>query len=412
MASDLLSSLMRRRGKSKAKARGLMESLRGLQPQQPFSPTVGGGQVQGMQGMVSPVAEGINWGGILEKGVGSFQRAKMGGELKRAEEEAEDTEFELAEEIYQSTLKDDPEGGRLIRMVQLGIPGSDRALANHLTPKTQSLAVLMQAVTSGQLDPAMAREMASQFNVNPDTAERGAKYAMEAKQSLEKQKFEQRAALKAMTGAGGGSRGGKLSFAEYQALDPEDKAEYDRFAGVGGRNAKQDGMTPGERNVRAKELLKIDEAIVSGEQQMAKGRELEAIMNDPATFGAGQKLAQMMSEFQNPIIGGIGVAMRSKGVAMLEDYVLSEVLDRMAKLGGSDSNEELRKMRASLPSAMNNPEAAKELFKSVQRWQEDTLRKIKARREELKSGEFFDVTGGESDAITPSNKIEILEILD
>lgn len=410
MANDMLTDLLRRRSRGQSRVKTLTEKRRGLQTDSSFNPTVGGGNVQGMQGMVSPTAAAVNWGGVLEKGAGAYKSSSLDKQLEKAEQEAEDTEFELANEIYQSTLKDDPEGAKLIRMAQMGVPGAEQALANHIAPKTQSMAVLMQAVTSGSLDPSMAREVAGQFGVSPDTAERAAKYAMESKQRLEEQKFQQKAALRAMTSGGsGGSRSGKLSFQEYQALDPQSKAEYDRFAGVGGRNAKQDGMTPGERNVRAKNLIELDNTIMEGEQQIVKGEELKSVMDDPDTFGPKQKLSQTMSEFQNPIIGNIGISMRSKGVAMLEDFVLSEVLDRMAKLGGSDSNEELRKMRASLPSAMNNQEAAKALFDSVQLWQKKTQEKIKARRQKLQSGEFFDVT---NDPAKPTGQIEILEILD
>lgn len=410
MANDILTDLLRRRSRGQSRVKTLTEKRRGLQTDSSFNPTVGGGNVQGMQGMVSPTAAAVNWGGVLEKGAGAYKSSSLDKQLEKAEQEAEDTEFELANEIYQSTLKEDPEGAKLIRMAQMGVPGAEQALANHIAPKTQSMAVLMQAVTSGSLDPSMAREVAGQFGVSPDTAERAAKYAMESKQRLEEQKFQQKAALRAMTSGGsGGSRSGKLSFQEYQALDPQSKAEYDRFAGVGGRNVKQDGMTPGQANVAAKEVVKSEEKIRTGQVNVMKGEELRKYMEDPATFGGQQKTAQALSEFQNPIIGGIGTAMRSKGVALLESYVNDKVLDMMSQLGGSDSNEELRKMRSVLPSAMNNQETAKALYEDVLRFQKRKLQEEREYQEKLRSGAFF---GPQGEPAKPTGQIEILEILD
>lgn len=413
---DLMRALMKKRATAGTRAANMAERQKELRARASarIQPTVGGGgfstTVAGRQ-MQIPQEERINWGGIIEKGVSSYQAAKGEKDMEKAQEEAVDAEFDIANAIYESTLADDPEGARLIKMTQMGVPGADQALAKHLTPKTQSLAVIVQAMTTGKLDPAMAAELAPQFGLSPELVSKGAEYAAQKNQEAIDQKFQNQAALKEMgRGGSGGSGSDKVSFEEYKAMSPEDRAAYDSFRGKGGRNAKQDNMTPGERNVRAKELLKLEELIREGEIQFSKGEDLREIINDPSTFGGKQKLSQALSEFQNPILGGIGTSMRSKGVAMLEDYVLSEVLDRMAALGGSDSNEELRKMRASLPSAMNNQEAAKALYESVHKWQKHTLEKIKAKRAQLKSGEFFEV-GGEEPA-APSGKIEILEILD
>lgn len=431
---DLLNSLMRRRSKVGAKKSRLDERKRGLQPTD-FTPTVGGGQVQGMQGVVSPVAQSINWGGIAEKGMGSYTAAKTDKQLEQAEEEEQDIEFELANEIYQSTLKDDPDGARLIKMAQMGIPGADKALADHLMPKTQSMAVLMQAVTSGALDPSMAREVADQFGVSPDTAERAASYAMEAKQKLEEQKFQQKAALKQMSsGRGSGADSGKLSFQDFLGMTPEQQEQYRQFKS--NRSPTEGGLTPGVKVIQAKELIKSEEAIRTLSEQQNKFENLRPMMDDPKLFGTGQGAAQVLSESGNPIISAIGTKARSPGAVLLEDYLNQEVLRRMSLLGGNDSNEELNRMRASLPKVTNNQEAALTLMDQLHEWQAINKEAMERRQQDLQSGRFFSQDREQSDYYRevkkewaaqgkikalnkpiptaeskPAGKIEILEIL-
>lgn len=420
---DLLRAMMRSRTKSGARGRSLAERQSSLatRANAAFQPTVGGGATQSSiagRSMTIPQQQNINWGGIIDRGVGRYQEAKGEKELEQVENEQVDAEFDIAEEIYNSTLRDDPEGAKLIRMAQMGIPGADKALADHLTPKTQSLAVLVQAVTTGKLDPDMAAELAPQFGVSPEMARKGAAYARQQLQEAEEQDFRQKAALRMMgRGGAGGAGSGKLSFEEYQNLTPEEQDAYDRFSGR--RGAKDDGMTPGQSQVAAKEIVASDKNIREGQINISKGESLRKFMEDPKTFGGTQKLAQVMANSNVPMLGGLvagaGTAMRSEGVALLESYVNSEVLDRMAQLGGNDSNEELRQMRQVLPSALNNQKTAKALYEQVLAFQKRKLQEEKEFQKGLRSGEFFKPqtpTAAPAPATPPAGgQIEILEFL-
>lgn len=175
-------------------------------------------------------------------------------------------------------------------------------------------------------------------------------------------------------------------------MSPEQQEAYNKFKGRKGASTEA-GMTPGERNERAKAMRKLDEDILKGEQQIAKFENLRESLNNPDVFGAKQKIAQTLTEFENPILGGIGTSMRSKETMLLEDYLNSETLSRMAQLGGNDSNEELRRMRASLPTVMNNQEAALALMDQLDEWQRRTMDAIKNKRRSYQTGEYFSTEG-------------------
>ena len=370
-----------RSGVDKSRARGLQfqDMANSAGPA-----TSSGGMVQGMGGVASPTPGVMNWGSIAQKGLGNYMAAK---ENKKADDEEARLD-EIGQQFMKDTLKDDPEAQKLFQMTQMGVPGADKALADHLTPKKQSLAVLMQAVTTGQLDPDMAAEVAPQFGISPEMARKSATYALEVREKQSKQQFQQQAALKAIGRGSSGAGSNKLSFQDYMKLPPDQQEAYERFSGRKG--AKDNSMTPGERNERAKALQKMDTAVEDMESSSAKFDVLRPKLEDPKAFGAKQSTAQVLAEMENPILSSIGTAMRSDTSLLLEDYLNDEVLSRMAQLGGNDSNEELNRMRASLPKVLNNQEAALSLMDQLHQWQQDTKAAMQRRRQDMQSGQYFD----------------------
>lgn len=367
-------------GASKSRARGLQFQDMANSAGPAYS---SGGMVQGMGGVASPTPGVMNWGNIAQKGLGNYMAAK---ENKKASEEEARID-ELGQQFMKDTLGGDPEAMKLFKMTQMGVPGADKALADHLTPKKQSLAVLMQAVTSGQLDPDMAAEVAPQFGISPEMARKSATYALETKEKAAEREFKQKAALKSIGRGSTGASSNKLSFQDYLNLPPEQQEAYERFSGRKG--AKDNSMTPGERNERAKALQKMDKAVEQMEASSAKFDALRPKLEDPKAFGAKQTTAQVLAEMENPILSAIGTSMRSETSMLLEDYLNDEVLDRMAQLGGNDSNEELNRMRASLPKVLNNQEAALALMDQLHQWQQDTKEAMRRRRQDMQSGEYF-----------------------
>jgi hypothetical protein len=108
----------------------------------------------------------------------------------------------------------------------------------------------------------------------------------------------------------------------------------------------------------------------------------------------------------------------------------------MSLLGGNDSNEELNRMRASLPKVTNNQEAALTLMDQLHEWQAINKEAMERRQQDLQSGRFFSQDREQSDYYRevkkewaaqgkikalnkpiptaeskPAGKIEILEIL-
>lgn len=386
-----------------------------------------GGTFQGMNGQQMLAPQNIDWGSIAQRAVGNY----MGAKSNKEADEAEAKNAELSQAFMQDTLQGDPESMKLFQMSQAGIPGADRALAERISPKKEAMGAFLQFLQSGNADPEMAAELAPRYGISPELGAKAATSIAEKMAAANQQDFAQRAALKQMgrAPAGGGAgraAAGKLSFSEYMALSDAEKEAYDRFQGKQGKNASQGGMTPGERNYRAKTMNEMDKELVKVDTQLGKFDNLRESLNDPKVFGAGQKAAELAAAYGDaPVLGGllssIATASRSKEFMQLEDYLNSEVLSRMAQLGGSDSNEELRRMRASLPSVMNDQKAALALMDQLNAWQKKNAAALRQQRGELQSGAYYDQDkpapnymqdqlGAQPAAPAPKGKIKILSI--
>lgn len=416
---ELLNLMRQRRELSLSQNSALKRQEQYQQQASQAQNTVGGGgytsTVNGKR-LDIPAPVQVDWGGLASKGINSYLAAKEG---KKATDLARQAD-ELNMQFFTNVMGDDPEIQRLAIAAQAGIPGADKALANKVAPKKQSLAVLSQFISGGG-DPAMAAELANQLGIDPELASRAAEYQAQAAEQKENRRFEQQKYLKYLGASLKGSDRKEPSFTEYMQMSPEEQEAYRQYKGRKGSNTI-DNLTPGERQIRGKSMEKLDDKIMSMEKQIQKFDNLRSRLDTEDTFGPRQKLADLLANSGNSVLSGIGTSMRSETALLLEDYLNDVVLDRMAALSGNDSNEELRRMRASLPQVMNDKEAALALMDQIDKWQRRTLRAIKMQRRELKAGRFFDINDEMPDyykmageepepaQATPKGKIKILSI--
>lgn len=354
--------------------------------------TVGG---QSYGGIPSPVE--IDYGSILGRAGSAFMAARKGKEASEKSSEAEAMNMEF----MQSVLGSDEQAQKLFMAAQAGLPGADKALAEHIAPKKQSMAVLMQAITTGRMDPEMAAQAAPQFGIDPEVARKAAGYALTQMTEAEDRRFGRQQSLQnqrisamdarqqAAIAARAPRSGARVSTGDGMS-EPNDTT-----AGEGVGIAGQ-GLSPGQTQLLGKEVTRLTNELQKSTMSTGKYQNLRGRLEKSTAFSPGQKASKILSEFDNPILHGIGVATRNKDVADLEDFVLNETLSRMAQLGGNDSNEELRRMQASLPSALNSKEVALHLMDELNKWQEVTRLATKMRIADAKSGRAF-APGSEED---------------
>lgn len=345
-------------------------------------------QTPGFNGL--PGTTEVNWGDIFGKGVANYMAARSAKKSADAQSEI----YNINQDFMNSTLENDPEAMKLYGLAQAGMPGADRALSEHLAPKKQSLAIYTQLAASGMASPELLAELAPQFGVDPEVGNRAAEYARKAKIEDEDRKFNRQrdmidyrydrmAGLKAMGSGGGG--GGRKSSAGTEKM-----STLGNLYEIDGVPANAPELTAGERQQRAKMLNNMDDTIMKGEAQIAKFPDVWEAVSKPGGLGKGQQVAQAMADSNIPFVSGLGMAARNKEAALLHDYANNEVLSRMGQLGGNDSNEELRRMQASVPNAMQNPETMRALLKRFDAWQKKTMEIIKAKRANVQSGKYFD----------------------
>lgn len=358
------------------------------------APTVGGGMVGGMRG-AQATPEAINWGSIIQSGVGNYQAAKDTATASKMDKEAD----ELSQAFMESTFKSDPESYRLMQMAQAGVPGAEQALAERVNPKKEAMGAFLQHIQSGMADPDMVGEIAQRYGVDPVLAKKAVetqqkraqeKEAAERAQGL--QDYEAKMQIQARyrpPSAATTRAAGELSFQEYMAMTPEQQEAYNKFKGRKGAGT-EGGLTPGERNVRAKKVTETEEAAAKMANTRHKFEALnESLSKNPDAFNNTQRVAQWAAESELPVLSSLGTYMRSPEMSQLEQAVNDEVLTRMAQLGGNDSNEELRRMRASLPQALNNPEAAKVLLRDMEEFSRTLEQAMELRRRDLQTGDYF-----------------------
>lgn len=356
------------------------------------APTVGGGMVGGMRG-AQATPEAINWGSIIQSGVGNYQAAKDTATASKMDKEAD----ELSQAFMESTFKSDPESYRLMQMAQAGVPGAEQALAERVNPKKEAMGAFLQHIQSGMADPDMVGEVAQRYGVDPELARKAVetqqkraaeREAAERAQGLQDYEAKMKIQARYRPAPASAARG-DISFQEYMAMTPEQQEAYNKFKGRKGAGT-EGGLTPGERNVRAKKVTETEEAASKMANTRHKFEALnESLSKNPDAFDNTQRVAQWAAESELPILSSVGTYMRSPEMSQLEQAVNDEVLTRMAQLGGNDSNEELRRMRASLPQALNNQEAAKLLLRDMEEFSRTLEQAMELRRRDLQTGDYF-----------------------
>lgn len=362
----------------------------------PQGGTVGGQTYQGNIGGRSfsiPTPQEVDWGSILGRAGANFMSARAG---KKADD-LQARRNEINQEFFTSTMKDDPQAQKLFMMHQAGVPGAEKALAQHLSPKKEAMAGLIQGISTGKISPEMAAELAPNYGLDPEIVSRAAGFASQAAIDQEDRKFQRQVDLKQMginaadRRAAAKNSGGRISIGDGMS-EPNDAINSD--------------LTPGERQVRAKQLEIFDKDIMKAEQQLQKFNGLRDLLEKDNTFGVGQKTADILAKSPISVISTIGTSMRNKSAVLLEDYLNSETLSRMAQLGGNDSNEELNRMRASLPQVANNKEAALHLMDQLNEWQKDTKRAIQMKRKDYATGRYFQMGNQEPDYYREASKMD------
>lgn len=133
----------------------------------------------------------VDWGSIIGRGVGNYMQAKE----RKTAETMEDKGESFQKELFSTFMKDDPKAQEYLQMAQAGIPGADKLLAQHIAPKKEPIAALIQGVMSGAVSPELAQELAPRYGVDPSIAARAAEYAVDRRREMAEQEYGMQSAL-------------------------------------------------------------------------------------------------------------------------------------------------------------------------------------------------------------------------
>lgn len=348
-----------------------------------FSARIGDSQVN-MPGQTQ-----VNYGDIIGKGVANFLSARAGKQASDKENQA----AQINNQFMMSTLQNDPAAAKLYAAAKAGLPGAAKALEQHIAPKKEALAGFVQGASSGMLSPDMLAELAPKYGLDPEVARSAGAYAVKQKQAAADQKLKQQQSLEGMKLQNQITLKGIPQAKIFNPNGGNGRGQNQPTPGtyeINGEQVPAYQLSGGEKQQRVKTLEKTSDTIAKGEAQVSKFPDVWKAFQTPGQFGVLQRGAETLSNMDIPVVSSIGIAMRSKGAALLADYINSETLSRMAQLGGNDSNEELRRMQSSLPTALNNKEAMKALLIRMDSWQKRTLGALKAKRQDMQSGKFYD----------------------
>ncbi len=270
----------------------------------------------------------VNWGDILGKGVSNY----MGAKERKKSVESEDEVKEINNQFMQSTLSNDPTASKLYGAVQAGVPGADKALMQHMAPKKQSMAVLVQGLTSGLLDPDMAAEVAKQQGLDPEVVRRAAVYAAQKKEQENAGKFGEKVILQNMNLEGQQAlQANKPTKSGYTQAELNAMPIEQRIAAI----QASTGRESAESKARGK-------AKVSAEQDLPKSdyaiKNLEDVIGfaDKATYYPGT------GGLMNPKL-----AANNPNNVMLTQAINQIVLDAAGgKLGGGVSNADVEFLKS------------------------------------------------------------------
>lgn len=375
--------------------------------------------------------EHVNWAAPLAKLGTAYAESKNQEKLL----EAQKTEQESINSVLGSS-SNDPETQRLMKLAELGVPGADKALAARMMPeKKQPIAGLLQALPN--LTPEAADALATEYGMPVEQVRSMISGAQQRQQQMSEEEFKREAALRQLDlrperpsefemyqqnpelyqqfqeAKGGGQKPQKfdLQGEMADALMKGDMEKFNRLKQVAdamkGRDqvdSVQYPLTPGQKADQAKRLYEIDKQISGSDQFMTDLGRATEIVDKPQNFSVSQKAAWEAANSPDTGWKGsmeriVGSATVSPDLQELNAIFLSKTLDDMAKLGGGDSNEELRTIRSAYPNAMQDQRAAKALLERLKTWEAKTREKIWQRRQDIQSGRYY--SQNPEDIVTP-----------
>lgn len=335
---------------------------------------------QGLQGQFGPTTtqgpiQHIDWGNILGRGASAYMAAKEG----KTAEVAEDKSDAIQREFFNSIMQGDEQGSRLIQMAQMEVPGADRALGEYLNPKKEALAGMIQGLTSGALSPEMAAELAPRYGLSPQVASTAAEYA---RQRQEEAMSREEDLKKELTTLGVQGR-----------LDAAQIAADAKLAGKGPEH-----VPAGSVNQRNKRMFELEDQIQNLSATDYKFDDLEKRLGaDESAFSTNWALTKALDNFDNPAAQAIAKRLMSPLQVELENVVMDETLNQLARLSGAVSNYEMQQIKAGLPNALQNKEAAMALIKRLNQWRKTSIGALKLKRTYMSTYGFMDDSGEDMD---------------
>lgn len=391
MDNDAMIQALRRRSELQSeanKARSQANAFAGAFPRPQFST-----QSQGYSGNIGgssfqvPGQVSVNWGDIIGKGASNFLSARASKKASEAEAE----EDSISQEFMMSTLGSDEQAMKLYSLAQAGMPGASEALAKHIAPKKEALAGLVQGISSGMVSPEMLKELAPRYGVDPAVAERAGAYATQQAEMKEQRKsqtkrddmlfkFGLQKQLKGIPqarapGSGRKSREITTSTGQVFEVDGEPVHSYD--------------LTPGQKQIQAKQIADADATIKSLESQVAKFPDVWAEISKPGALGPQQAVVQSLMDSGIPFVQDLARRAQSPGSMAMADFVNAKVLENMKALGGNDSNEELKRMMKVVPDSISNPDTARHMLKRFDAWNKANLEFANKVQQDRQTGMTF-----------------------
>ena len=378
--------------------------------------TVGGVEVD-----VSAPQE-VNWAAPLARLGVAYAGKRAADKEAAAESEAQSA----MTDAMSGGMGSDPEAARLMKLAQLGVPGAEQALAAKMQPeKKQPIAGLLQALPN--LTPEAADALAAEYGMSPDQLRSMITGAQQQQRQQSAEEYRRQAALRMIgvqprapsefelyqqnpelyaqfQAAKGAQRGGDFNIAAEmsRALEAGDMDKYNQLKDIAfaSRGKEQSSgevaypLTPSQKGVQAKLLVELDKQMEGSDQFITDLSTARDIVGDKKNFTTSQKAAWAAANSSKEGFFGdaervAGSSMLNPDLTVLNSIFMSKTLDDMAKLGGGDSNEELRTIRSSYPNAMQSQEAAQKLLNRLQQWEEKTRAKITAKRQDIQSGRYF-----------------------
>lgn len=341
MADDISGLLNQLRVKNEQEAR--IQSLRGQEQtwnaaaanamRQSPTLTSGGDQVSvAGRNFTMPRQENINWGAILQGGLSNYMSAKKGKEAQ----DLEAKKAELNSGFFMSAVGDDPQAQKLAILAQSGVPGADRALAQHIAPKKEAMGAFLQALPT--LSPDAAAELAPRYGLTPELGRKSAEYAAAQKQGEEERGWERQKALKMLGIQAADARASRNDFkdpflkkygmpmAEFLALPKEEQANIQEA--ISGKPARETQIS----KEGAKQAAEATEGLPHTEEAITRVMNMVS-MADKATYlplgmglapaAAGNQTNQMLEQGINQLVldaagGKLGAGISNADVEFLK----------------------------------------------------------------------------------------------